>query len=77
MNPASGMFITATGTHCGKTWVTRGIAAALRAQHHPVTAIKPIETGCNPHPDDARKLAQACDRLELVSPAARSRAGGG
>lgn len=62
-----GLFITATGTGVGKTFVTRGLATALRQRGHTVAAIKPLETGCAPDPVDARLLARACDRTELAS----------
>ncbi|MFW5925199.1 MAG: dethiobiotin synthase [Myxococcota bacterium] len=62
-----GWFVTATGTGVGKTFVTRGLATALRRRGHPVAAIKPVETGCAPDPLDARALARACGRPELAS----------
>jgi len=39
------LFVTATGTEVGKTWVTRGLALALRARGQDVLALKPFETG--------------------------------
>jgi dethiobiotin synthetase len=53
------LFITATGTGVGKTWVTRGLAAALRARGRAVVAVKPYETGCDPDPRDALAIARA------------------
>lgn len=66
-----GLFITATGTGSGKTFVARGLAAALTARGEKVAAIKPIETG---FPDgisitdatDARDLARACSQPQLA-----------
>jgi dethiobiotin synthetase len=68
-----GLFITATGTGAGKTFVTRGLAAALCARGLRVAALKPIETGL-PGPSsapieaetDAALLAGACGRPELA-----------
>lgn len=61
-----GLFVTGTGTGVGKTWLTRGLARALRRRGDDVAAIKPIETGCDPRPLDAEALARACDRPELA-----------
>jgi len=81
------LFVSGTGTGVGKTWVTRALAMALRARGESVAAIKPIETGCDPEPLDARALAAACGRPELaddpgfyrvrppLAPAAAPRAG--
>jgi dethiobiotin synthetase len=62
----NGLFITATGTGVGKTFVTRGLARGLLLRHQPVAAIKPLETGCDPDPADALALARACRRPELA-----------
>lgn len=62
-----GSFITGTGTGVGKTWLTRGLAGALRRRGESVAAIKPIETGCDPRPADAEALAQACGRPEIAT----------
>ena len=59
-------FITSTGTECGKTFVTRGLAHALSLRGHNVAALKPIETGCSPDPLDALALAQACGKPALA-----------
>lgn len=59
-------FITSTGTECGKTFVTRGLARALLQRGLDVAALKPIETGCAPDPLDAIALADACDNPELA-----------
>ena len=61
------LFITATGTGVGKTWFGCALAMEAVARGRVVAAIKPIETGCNPHPLDARALADACGRPELAS----------
>lgn len=60
------LFISATGTNVGKTWVTRGLARALLQKKLRVAAIKPIETGVSPSPADAHALGQACKRPELA-----------
>jgi dethiobiotin synthetase len=74
-----GLFITATGTGSGKTFVTRGLAAALTARGQKVAAIKPIETGLpeaasitdSALPEaasitDAALLARACAQPQLA-----------
>lgn len=53
------LFITATGTGVGKTWVTRGLASALVARGECVVAVKPYETGCAPDALDALAIAAA------------------
>lgn len=63
----SGVFVTATGTGCGKTWLTRGLAAALLRAGRSVAAIKPIETGVDPRAFDAEALARACGRPGLAN----------
>jgi dethiobiotin synthetase len=72
------VLVTGTGTAVGKTFVTRGIAAALRSGGRSVVALKPIETGVSvpgmPTPGmlapaaltDADALARACGRPELA-----------
>ncbi len=42
----AGLFITGTDTGVGKTFVARGIAAALRGRGRRVGVLKPVETGC-------------------------------
>jgi dethiobiotin synthetase len=41
----SAIFVTATGTDIGKTYVTAGLVRALRAQGHRATALKPVVSG--------------------------------
>jgi len=53
------LFISATGTGVGKTWLTRGLARSLVRAGHSVAALKPIETGVDPHPLDALAIAGA------------------
>jgi dethiobiotin synthetase len=61
-----GLFITGTGTGVGKTFATRGLTVALRAQGKRVAALKPIETGYSqPERSDAHALAKACDQPAL------------
>ncbi len=61
-----GAFISGTGTGVGKTFVTRGLAAALRSRGEHVAALKPIETGFgDPAQSDAHALAHACGHPEL------------
>lgn len=42
------LFVTATGTDIGKTFVTAGLIRALRRQQRPVEAIKPVLSGFDP-----------------------------
>ena len=62
-----GLFISATGTDVGKTWVTRGLCLALRREGRRVCALKPYETGCAPDPADALALARASAQPALAS----------
>jgi dethiobiotin synthetase len=43
------LFVTATGTDIGKTFVTAGLIAALRRRGRAVAAIKPVMTGFSAH----------------------------
>lgn len=62
----SGVFVSATGTGIGKTFVSRGLARALTIRNYSVCALKPIETGCAPDPVDAIALGRACSHPELA-----------
>jgi dethiobiotin synthetase len=44
----SAVFVTATGTDIGKTFVARGLIRALRARGRDVAALKPIMSGFEP-----------------------------
>lgn len=68
------LFVTGTGTGVGKTWLTRGLSAALVARGVDVVALKPVETGCDPTAADARALADACGHPELADAAGLYRA---
>lgn len=68
-----GLFITATGTDCGKTWLTRGLARALTQRGLRVAALKPIETGVVDRPLDATALAQAAGEPALAGLGVRLR----
>lgn len=61
------VFVSGTGTGVGKTFVTCAIVEALRARGERVTALKPLETGCDPDPVDALALAAAAGQPELAS----------
>ena len=43
-----GLFVTATGTEVGKTYVTAGLIRAARRAGRPVAALKPVLTGYDP-----------------------------
>ena len=62
-----GLFVTASGTACGKTWLSRGLARALVLQGRSVAALKPVETGTGHGPSDALALARAAGRPELAA----------
>ncbi|MBI5328909.1 MAG: dethiobiotin synthase [Deltaproteobacteria bacterium] len=71
-----GYFITGTDTGVGKTFVTAGIAAALKEKGINVGVMKPVETGCPENngrlePRDALYLKNAAgtsDELDLINP---------
>lgn len=61
-----GVFVGATGTGCGKTWVSRGLARAAARRGLRVAALKPIETGVADLAADALALAASAGRPELA-----------
>ncbi len=61
------LFVTGTGTGVGKSWVTEALVRCYRSEGLSVAAVKPIETGCAPEPEDAQRLARAAGRPELAS----------
>ena len=59
------MFVTATGTDIGKTFVARGMIRRLRARGMAVDALKPVITGYDPqtaHLSDTGRLLAALGR---------------
>jgi dethiobiotin synthetase len=72
----SGLFVTGTDTGVGKTYVSAGIATALRFRGVDVGVMKPTETGCRMRsgrlvPRDALLLMKSAlvkDPLSLVNP---------
>lgn len=59
------MFVTATGTDAGKTFVARGMIRQLRARGIAVDALKPVITGYDPqtvHLSDTGRLLAALGR---------------
>ena len=59
MSAPRGLFVTGTDTGVGKTLVAAGLLRlALRRGLAPIP-FKPVETGCDPDPADARRLWQA------------------
>ena len=59
MSPPRGLFVTGTDTGVGKTLVAAGLLRlALRRGLTPIP-FKPVETGCDPEPADARRLWRA------------------
>ena len=70
----SAVFITATGTDIGKTFVTAGLIRHLRALGREVDALKPVMTGFDPaHPEasDAGVLLAALGRPIIAAEIAR------
>src|SRR5262249_26089394 len=68
----SGLFITGTDTAVGKTLITAGIAAYLRARGLDVGVMKPVESGClsgAPSSDSVylKKISQSTDDLDLIN----------
>jgi dethiobiotin synthetase len=70
----SAVFITATGTDIGKTFVTAGLIRHMRASGREVDAVKPVMTGFDPaHPEasDAGVLLAALGRPVIAAEIAR------
>ena len=66
-----GLFVTGTDTAVGKTTVARALARLAVARGRRPIPYKPVETGCDPDPRDARMLWDAAGRpvpLEEVCP---------
>ncbi len=57
------IFITATNTDIGKTYATLKLLEEFSLQGFKVGAFKPIETGANPYPADAKLLLEASKKL--------------
>jgi dethiobiotin synthetase len=53
------VFVTGTDTGVGKTFVACALAHAWRARGRRVAVMKPVETGVEDEPEDARRLAAA------------------
>lgn len=61
-----GLFMTATDTGAGKTYVTAGLARLWRRERRPFRVCKPVATGAdNDWSDDTRLLAEAADDPDL------------
>jgi dethiobiotin synthetase len=61
-----GLFITATDTGAGKTYVTAGIARLWRHERRPFRVSKPVATGAESDwSDDTRLLAEAAGDADL------------
>ena len=66
-----GVFVTGTDTSVGKTFISCGLANALRSSGVPVAARKPIEQRCKRrggalYPSDGLALTQAAGYLENI-----------
>ncbi|MFN7701727.1 MAG: dethiobiotin synthase [Deltaproteobacteria bacterium] len=69
-----GLFLTATGTDCGKTWLGRGLARSLASRGLRVAALKPLETDVRELARDATALARAAGDPALATHGVRYRA---
>jgi dethiobiotin synthetase len=56
-----GLFIAGTDTGVGKTIVGSALLRLAWSQGHPLVPFKPVETGADPIPEDARRLHQAAN----------------
>ena len=56
-----GLFVTGTDTGVGKTLVAAGILRLARRAGRVPIPFKPVETGCDPEPLDARRLWRAAE----------------
>jgi len=77
VSQANVLFVTATDTEAGKTFVACAVARALKGRGRDVGVMKPVASGCEPDetgervPDDTRALIEASgagDGAELVTP---------
>lgn len=57
--PVRGLFVTGTDTGVGKTTISAALLRYARRQGMTPIPFKPAETGCDPHPEDARALWRA------------------
>ena len=73
----SALFVTATGTEVGKTFVTCGLVRQLHGQNRPAIALKPVVSGfdpAQPETSDSGILLSALglpitpDHLDVMSP---------
>jgi dethiobiotin synthetase len=60
---ASALFVTATGTEIGKTFLAAGLVRHLRAASRPVRALKPVLSGFDPAHPSASDTAVLLDAL--------------
>jgi dethiobiotin synthetase len=67
-NVIRGLFLTATDTGAGKTFVTAAIARIWRRQRRPFCVCKPVATGAeNEWSEDTRLLAEAAGETDLMA----------
>ena len=59
MSAPTGLFVTGTDTGVGKTVVAAGLLRLARRRGLTPIPFKPVETGCDPEPADARRLWRA------------------
>jgi len=58
-SPLRGLFVTGSDTGVGKTLVAAGLLRLARRAGRVPIPFKPVETGCDPEPLDARRLWRA------------------
>jgi dethiobiotin synthetase len=59
VSPPRGLFVTGTDTGVGKTLIAAGLLRLARRRGLTPIPFKPVETGCDPEPADARRLWRA------------------
>jgi len=65
---SNGIFITGTDTNVGKTFVSAGLAANMRADGIDVGVMKPIATGSRDDIDILIKVTSVNDSIEEINP---------
>ena len=61
----SAVFVSATGTDVGKTFVTAGLIRHLRRTRQPVAALKPVVTGFDPDTPRQRDSSRLRKNMRL------------
>lgn len=69
----TGLFITATDTGVGKTWVTAALAGALRQRGHDIGIWKPVQSGSLPGDpggdgEELKRVSGIADSADTIAP---------